>query len=110
MNGQLSLGKAEHIVQTYPDKQKQDKQVAIVAKSKMATRVKNLTGEYEWYTPRQYLDAAVEVKVARVSHSTLKPMDYYMMRPNCIVMSLSISTATKSVNTAPSKLPPGSST
>ena len=32
-----------------------------VAKSRMVTRVKGLTGEVEWYTPRQYLDAAVEV-------------------------------------------------
>lgn len=59
--GELSLGKAEEIVKTYPDKRKQDLQVAIVAKSRMATRVKGLTGEFEWYTPRKYLDAAVRV-------------------------------------------------
>lgn len=27
----------------------------------MATRLKILTGEIEWYTPRQYLEAVVEV-------------------------------------------------
>lgn len=59
--GQLSLGKAEEIVKQYPDKKRQDKQVAAIAKSKMATRVKGLTGEVEWYTPRKYLDAAIEV-------------------------------------------------
>ena len=59
--GQLSLGKAEQIVNTYPDKRRQDEQVAVVAKSKMVTRVKGLTGEIEWYTPRKYLDAAVAV-------------------------------------------------
>lgn len=30
-------------------------------RSKRTTRVKVLTGEVEWYTPRQYLDAAVKV-------------------------------------------------
>lgn len=59
--GQLSLGKAEQIVSTYPDKKRQDVQVAVVAKSKMATRVKGLTGEFEWYTPREYLDAVIKV-------------------------------------------------
>jgi ParB-like chromosome segregation protein Spo0J len=59
--GSLSLGKAEEIVKQYPDKRRQDKQVAAVAKSKMVTRVKGLTGEVEWYTPRRYLDAAIDV-------------------------------------------------
>jgi DNA N-6-adenine-methyltransferase (Dam) len=59
--GRLSLGKAEQITKTYPEKRKQDKQVAIIAESKMVTRVKGLTGEIEWYTPRKYLDAAVAV-------------------------------------------------
>lgn len=59
--GQLTLGKAEQIVSSYPDKKRQDAQVDVVAKSKMVTRVKGLTGEIEWYTPRKYLDAAVEV-------------------------------------------------
>lgn len=59
--GALSLGKAEQIVKETPDRRQQDKRVVEVAKSKMATRVKGLTGEIEWYTPRQYLDAAVEV-------------------------------------------------
>ena len=59
--GQLSLGKAEQIVKTYPDKRKQDTQVTLIAKSKMVMRVKGLTGEIEWYTPRKYLDAAVQV-------------------------------------------------
>lgn len=59
--GQLSLGKAAEIVKQYPDKRRQDKQVAAVAKSKMVTRVKGLTGEVEWYTPRKYLDAAIDV-------------------------------------------------
>jgi phage N-6-adenine-methyltransferase len=59
--GTLKLGKAEHVIKLYPDKERQDKQVIIIAKSKMATRVKGLTGEFEWYTPRPYLDAAIEV-------------------------------------------------
>jgi phage N-6-adenine-methyltransferase len=59
--GLLKLGKAEHLVKIYPDKQRQDKQLGIIAKSKMVTRVKGLTGEFEWYTPRLYLDAAIEV-------------------------------------------------
>jgi phage N-6-adenine-methyltransferase len=59
--GLLKLGKAEQLTKLYPDKQRQDKQLGIIAKSKMATRVKGLTGEFEWYTPRRYLDAAVEV-------------------------------------------------
>ena len=59
--GDLSLGKAAEIVKQTPDKGRQDAQVAAIAKSKMATRVKSLTGEVEWYTPRRYLDAAVEV-------------------------------------------------
>lgn len=49
--GSLSLGKAEEIVKSYPDKRRQDQQVAAIEKSKMATRVKGLTGEVEWYTP-----------------------------------------------------------
>lgn len=60
-DGQLSLGKAEQIAKTYQDKRTQDSRVSMVAKSKMATRVKGLTGEVEWYTPRKYLDAAVRV-------------------------------------------------
>lgn len=60
-DGDLSLGKAEQIVKQYADKRTQDSRVAMVAKSKMATRVKGLTGEVEWYTPRKYLDAAVQV-------------------------------------------------
>jgi len=59
--GALSLGKAEQITKLYPDKKAQDQQVAIIAESKMVTRVKGLTGEVEWYTPRLYLDAAVAV-------------------------------------------------
>jgi DNA N-6-adenine-methyltransferase (Dam) len=59
--GRLSLGKAEQITKTYPKKRKQDKQVAIIAESKMVTRVKGLTGEIEWYTPRKYLDAAIAI-------------------------------------------------
>ena len=59
--GRLSLGKAEQIVQTYPEKKHQDAQVAKIAASNNITRVKALTGEYEWYTPRKYLDAAVSV-------------------------------------------------
>jgi phage N-6-adenine-methyltransferase len=58
--GGLSLGKAEQIAKN-PDKHKQDAQVASIAKSRMVSRVKGLTGEIEWYTPRRYLDAAVEV-------------------------------------------------
>ena len=57
----LSLGKAEQLIKTYSDKQRQDKQLAVIAKSRMATRVKSLTGEFEWYTPRRYLDAAINV-------------------------------------------------
>jgi len=59
--GRLTLGKAEQVVKTYPDKARQDAQVGIIAKSKMTTRVKGLTGEIEWYTPRKYLDAVIEV-------------------------------------------------
>lgn len=59
--GQLSLSKAEEIVKHYPDKRRQDDQVARVAASRMVARVQGLTGEYEWYTPRKYLDAAVTV-------------------------------------------------
>jgi len=59
--GRLSLGKAEEITKKYPDKAKQDAQVINIAKSKNATRVKGLTGEFEWYTPRKYLDAAIAV-------------------------------------------------
>jgi len=57
----LSLGKAEDITKHYPDKKAQDVQVDAIAKSRMATRVKGLTGEVEWYTPRLYLDAAIKV-------------------------------------------------
>jgi phage N-6-adenine-methyltransferase len=39
----------------------QEAQVAHIRQSRMTTRIKALTGEIEWYTPRQYLDAAVEV-------------------------------------------------
>ncbi len=59
--GELSLAKAEQIAKEYPDKKRQDAKVAAIKKSKMTTRVKGLTGEFEWYTPRQYLDAAIEV-------------------------------------------------
>jgi phage N-6-adenine-methyltransferase len=59
--GELSLGKAEQIVKQHPDKKAQDAQVAHIRQSRMATRVKGLTGEIEWYTPRRYLDAAVAV-------------------------------------------------
>jgi ParB family chromosome partitioning protein len=59
--GQLSLGKAEQIIRTYDAPAKQDAQVAAIAKSKMVSRVKGLTGEVEWYTPRRYLDAVVQV-------------------------------------------------
>jgi len=59
--GALSLGKAEQIIKQNPDKKTQDQRVAEVAKSRMVSRVKGLTGEVEWYTPRRYLDAAVEV-------------------------------------------------
>lgn len=59
--GQLSLGKAEQIVKTHPDKKAQDAQVKHIRQSRMTTRVKGLTGEIEWYTPRKYLDAAVAV-------------------------------------------------
>lgn len=59
--GGLSLGKAEEIVKNYPDKKRQDSQVAAIAKSKSVSRTKGFTGEVEWYTPRRYLDAAIEV-------------------------------------------------
>jgi phage N-6-adenine-methyltransferase len=59
--GALSLGKAEQIVTQAPDKKTQDAQVDAIAQSRMVSRVKGLTGEVEWYTPRRYLDAAVEV-------------------------------------------------
>jgi hypothetical protein len=59
--GALSLSKAEQITKLYPDKKAQDAEVQAIAESKMATRVKGLTGEVEWYTPRPYLDAAVAV-------------------------------------------------
>lgn len=59
--GNLSLGKAEQITRLYPDKNKQDAVVRDIAKSQMTSRVKGLTGEVEWYTPRLYLDAAVKV-------------------------------------------------
>lgn len=59
--GDLSLGKAEQITKLYPDKKAQDAQVQTIAESKMVTRVKGLTGEVEWYTPRPYLDAAITV-------------------------------------------------
>lgn len=59
--GELSLGKAEQITRQYPDKKAQDAQVKAIAESKMVTRVKGLTGEVEWYTPRPYLDAAIAV-------------------------------------------------
>lgn len=59
--GQLSLGKAEQIVKQTPDKKAQDAQVQAIAKSRMVSRVKGLTGEVEWYTPRKYLDAVVKV-------------------------------------------------
>lgn len=59
--GELSLGKAEEIVKTYPDKRTQDSRVTEIRQSRMTTRVKGLTGEIEWYTPRRYLDAAAKV-------------------------------------------------
>jgi ParB family chromosome partitioning protein len=59
--GALSPAKAEQIIKMYPEKSKQDKQVAIIAESKMVTRAKGLTGEFEWYTPRKYLDLAIAV-------------------------------------------------
>jgi phage N-6-adenine-methyltransferase len=59
--GELSLGKAEQIAKQHPDKKAQDAQVAHIRQSRMTTRVKGLTGEIEWYTPRRYLDAAAEV-------------------------------------------------
>jgi len=59
--GELSLAKAEQITKLYPDKKAQDTQVKAIAESKMVSRVKGLTGEVEWYTPRPYLDAAVAV-------------------------------------------------
>jgi len=59
--GNLSLGKAEQITKLYPDKARQDAVVRDIAQSQMTSRVKGLTGEIEWYTPRQYLDAAVKV-------------------------------------------------
>jgi phage N-6-adenine-methyltransferase len=59
--GELSLGKAEQIAKQHPDKKAQDAQVAHIRQSRMTTRVKGLTGEIEWYTPRRYLDAAVAV-------------------------------------------------
>lgn len=60
-SGELSLGKAEEIVKTSRDKKQQDIRVETVKKSKMVTRVKGLTGEIEWYTPKKYLDAAIKV-------------------------------------------------
>ena len=59
--GALSPAKAEQIIKTYPEKSKQDRQVALIAESKMVTRAKGLTGEFEWYTPRKYLDLAIAV-------------------------------------------------
>lgn len=59
--GKLSLGKAEQIIKQHPDKKTQDAQVTAIAESRMVTRVKGLTGEVEWYTPRLYLDAAIAV-------------------------------------------------
>lgn len=59
--GALSLGKAEEIIERYPDKKSQDAEVVAIAESKMVTRVKGLTGEVEWYTPRLYLDAAIAI-------------------------------------------------
>jgi phage N-6-adenine-methyltransferase len=59
--GELSLGRADQIVRETPDRRQQDAEVVHIRKSRMATRVRGLTGEIEWYTPRQYLDAAVEV-------------------------------------------------
>lgn len=59
--GALSLGKAEQIIKESPNKKSQDAQVKAVAESRMVSRVKGLTGEVEWYTPRKYLDAAVKV-------------------------------------------------
>ena len=62
LSGQLSLGKAEQITKRFKNnKKRQDEEIARVAKSKMATRVKGLTGEIEWYTPRRFLDAAIAV-------------------------------------------------
>jgi phage N-6-adenine-methyltransferase len=54
----LSLDKAVEIIKQYPDKNKQAAAVARIAKSKMVTRVKGLTGEIEWYTPTQFIEAA----------------------------------------------------
>jgi ParB family chromosome partitioning protein len=59
--GALSPAKAEQIIKAYPEKSKQDRQVVIIAESKMVTRAKSLTGEIEWYTPRKYLDLAIAV-------------------------------------------------
>ena len=59
--GKLSINKAEEIIKTSPDKKAQDVQVKAIAESKTVSRTKALTGEVEWYTPRLYLDAVIEV-------------------------------------------------
>lgn len=60
-SGDLSVAKAYQIVKDYSDRRTQDSVLRSILESKQVTRVKGLTGEVEWYTPRLYLDAAVEV-------------------------------------------------
>jgi phage N-6-adenine-methyltransferase len=81
----LSVDKAHEIIRRYPDKRTQDQVVGEITKSKMTSRVKGLTGEVEWYTPRDYLDAAVEVMGAidldpassEAAQANVKARQYY---------------------------------
>lgn len=93
--GELSLAKAEQITKLYPDKKAQDAQVTTVRKSRMVTRVKGLTGEVEWYTPRPYLDAAIAVMGAidldpassDAAQSHVKAGRYYTLTENGLEQS-----------------------
>lgn len=57
--GRLAVSKAVKIVEK--PKAAQDAVVTQIEKSKQVSRVKGLTGEIEWYTPRMYLDSAAVV-------------------------------------------------
>jgi len=59
--GEISTDRAERIVKSTSDKRKQDELLKATMESRQATRVKSLTGEVEWYTPKVYIEAAVKV-------------------------------------------------
>lgn len=60
-NNIVSTDTAERILKKTSDKTEQERLLKAVCDSKQATRVKCLSGEVEWYTPRRFLDAAMEV-------------------------------------------------